>query len=192
MFHKNLWINNRWCWRFKFSYTNCNLVEHSLNYSETTGSLWFYSKDERTIFNTSIENIEHFNSFKYKAKLIGNTVDKGANGILKNAIIAALLKYLSSLWRSFKMPLINWNIESKLKWKKYCVLPWAGNENDINNNDNANNIIFTINGAKLFVPVVTLSARDNQKLSKLLRKEFGRPFYWNEYKTISENKNTTN
>ena len=90
------------------------------------------------------------------------------------------------------MPLINWNIESKLKWKKYCVLPWAGNENDINNNDNANNIIFTINGAKLFVPVVTLSARDNQKLSKLLRKEFGRPSYWNEYKTISENKNTTN
>ena len=115
MFHKNLWFNNRWCWRFKFSYGNCNLVEYSSNYSETTGSLWFCSKDERTIFNTSIENIDHFNSFKYKAKLIGNTVDKGANGILKNAIIAVLSKYLSSLWRSFKMPLINWNIESKLK-----------------------------------------------------------------------------
>ena len=28
-----------------------NLIEYSSNYSETTGSLWFYSKDEATNFN---------------------------------------------------------------------------------------------------------------------------------------------
>ena len=28
-----------------------NLIGYSLNYSETTGSLWFYSKDEATNFN---------------------------------------------------------------------------------------------------------------------------------------------
>ena len=56
----------------------------------------------------------------------------------------------------------------------------------------ANNIIFTIKDTKLDVPVVTLSARDNQKLSKLLSKVFERSVYWNEYKTKSENKNTTN
>ena len=28
-----------------------NLIEYSSNYSETTGSLWFYSKDEATSFN---------------------------------------------------------------------------------------------------------------------------------------------
>ena len=50
----------------------------------------------------------------------------------------------------------------------YCVLPAAGNEN-ANDNDNAN-IIFTIKGTKLYVPVVTLSARDNQKLSEILTK----------------------
>ena len=33
---------------------------------------------------------------------------------------------------------------------------------------------------------------NNQKLSKLLSKKFGRLVYWNEYKTQSENKNTTN
>ena len=32
-----------------------------------------------------------------------------------------------------------------------------------NNNDNDNKIIFTITGTKSYVPVVTLSERDNQK-----------------------------
>ena len=45
----------------------------------------------------------------------------------------------------------------------------AGNDNT---NGNPDNIIFTITDTKLFVPVVTLSARDNQKLSKFLSKEF--------------------
>ena len=58
-------------------------------------------------------------------------------------------------------------------------------------NTNANpNIIFTIKDTKLHVPVVTLSARQNKKLSKLLSKRFERSNYWNEYKTKSENKNT--
>ena len=39
---------------------------------------------------------------------------------------------------------------------------------------------------------VTLSARENQKVSKLLSKRFERLVYWNEYKTKTENKNTTN
>ena len=33
---------------------------------------------------------------------------------------------------------------------------------------------------------------NNQKLSKLLSKWFGRSVYWNKYKTKSENKNATN
>ena len=53
----------------------------------------------------------------------------------------------------------------------------AGNENDINNNDDGNNIIFTIKDTKLYVLVVSLSARDNQKLSKILRREFERSVY---------------
>ena len=68
----------------------------------------------------------------------------------------------------------------------------AGNENNINENANANNIIFTIKGTKLYVPVVTLSPRNNQKLSKLLSKGFERSVYWNEYKTKSDNKNAAN
>ena len=65
----------------------------------------------------------------------------------------------------------------------------AGNDNTI---ANLKNIIFTIKDTKLYVPVVTLSVKYNQKLAKLLSKGSERSAYWNEYKTKSENKNTTN
>ena len=51
---------------------------------------------------------------------------------------------------------------------------------------------FTIKDTELYFPVVILSVKDNQKLSKLPSKVFERSVYWNEYKTKSENKNTTN
>ena len=73
---------------------------------------------------------------------------------------------------------------------KALCLSVASTDNTNGNNDDNN--IFTINDTKLYVPVVTLSARDNQKLSKLLSKGFERSVYWNEYNTKYENKNTTN
>ena len=81
------------------------------------------------------------------------------------------------------MPLINCKVELKFKWTNYCLLSAAGADNKI---------VFTIKDTKLCVPVVTLSARDNQKLPNLLSKGFERSVYVNEYKTKSENKNTTN
>ena len=66
----------------------------------------------------------------------------------------------------------------------------AGNDN-VNNND-SNNIIFTIKDKKLCVPAVALSAREIEKLSKLYGKGFENSVYRNEYKTKSKNKNTTN
>ena len=65
-----------------------------------------------------------------------------------------------------------------------------------NENDNANvdsdNVSFTIKGTKLYVSALTLSAKNNQKLSKFLRKGFERSVYWREYKNKCENQNTTN
>ena len=87
--------------------------------------------------------------------------DNDANGILKNATIAAPLKYLSNFWRSFEMQLINCKVELKLRWSKHCVLSASGIDNANCNTDN-NNIIFTIKDTKLYVRGVTLSARDNQ------------------------------
>ena len=43
-----------------------NLIEYSSNYSETTGTLWFYSKDEASNFDADIQNVDDFKPFKYK------------------------------------------------------------------------------------------------------------------------------
>ena len=45
-----------------------NLIEYSSSYSETKGSLWFYSKDAATKFNADIANDNNFKCFMYKAK----------------------------------------------------------------------------------------------------------------------------
>ena len=87
------------------------------------------------------------------------------------------------------MPSINCKVELKFKQTKYCALFAAGNDNV---NANSNKIIFTVKDAKLYVPVVALPARDNQKLSKIFSKGFERSVYCNEYKTKRENKKTKN
>ena len=108
-------------------------------------------------------------SFKYKASLIGNTEDNGRKNGVK---IVVPLKYLSNFWRSLEMPLINCKVELSLKWYERCLLTAA------------TTATFKITDAKLYVPIVTLSAEDNAKLSKLLSEGFKRPVYWNKYKVI--------
>ena len=61
-----------------------------------------------------------------------------------------------------------------------------------NGNGDDNNIIFTMTDTTLYVPVVTLSPRDNKKLSRLFSKGFKRSVYWNEYQIKSDSKNKAN
>ena len=63
------------------------------------------------------------------------------------------------------MPFINCKVELNLKWKMHCVLDSANIDNP---NANFNNVTFTIKDTKLYVLVVTLSAKDYQKLSNSL------------------------
>ena len=122
------------------------LIEYRSSYSETTGSLWFYSKNEATNFAPNIANNNNLESSEYKAKSVGNTEATGTNKMLKNATIAVPLKYLSNFWISLQMSLINCKIVLKLKWTKYCVLSTVGADKD---NVNTNNIIFIIKDTKL-------------------------------------------
>ena len=73
------------------------------------------------------------------------------------------LKYLTNFQKSLEMRLINFKIELKLKWIKYCVLSANGNDDAYNNNNSNNNnnnnvdkISFTLKPKKLSVPVVNL------------------------------------
>ena len=56
-----------------------NLIECSSSYSETTGTLWLYSKDEASNFNADIANDDNFKSFKYKSKLFGSKAAQAEN-----------------------------------------------------------------------------------------------------------------
>ena len=85
------------------------------------------------------------------------------------------------------MPLINCEVELKLIWSKHFFLSVGGTDN-VNGNNDDNNIIFTIKDTKLYVPVVTLLARDNHNLLKLLSKGFEGSVYWKEYKTKTDKK----
>lgn len=87
------------------------------------------------------------------------------------------------------MLLINCKVELKFKWTKYCVLSANGNDND---DAICNNIILTTKDSKLYVPILTLSAKGNQKLTKIMGKGLERSVYQNEYTTKSANNNRTN
>ena len=59
-----------------------NLIEYSDSYSDTSGTLWKFKKDEQPIDNNgAFINITAKSSlsFKYKSNLIGDTVADGAN-----------------------------------------------------------------------------------------------------------------
>ena len=101
-----------------------NLIEYSDNYSDTSGSLWNFKRDE-IIGNINITN-NTSSSFKYKSNLIGDTDADGANRRKENVKIAVPLKYLSNFWRSLEMPLINCKTELSLKWYEECILSSAG------------------------------------------------------------------
>ena len=81
------------------------------------------------------------------------------------------------------MRLINRKVELSLIWIENCVLTAAA-IGDNANDTGADSATFEITDAKLYVPIVTLSAEDNAKLSKLLSKGFKRTVYWNKYKVI--------
>ena len=86
------------------------------------------------------------------------------------------------------MFLINCKIHLELNWTKNCVMYGHDTYAD---GDNANNreTTFKITNTKLYVPIVTLSTKDNVILTKQLNEGFKRPAYWNEYKTEKESMN---
>ena len=78
-----------------------SLIEYSDNYSDSSGSLWQFKKDE-IINNADMTKANNDPSFKYKANLIGNTETNGTKNGVK---ITVPLKYLSNFWRSLGTPL---------------------------------------------------------------------------------------
>ena len=85
------------------------------------------------------------------------------------------------------MPLINCKIHLELNWNNNCVMysadTYAGDDNA-----NDRETTFNITSTKLYVPIVTLSTKDNVNLTKQLNEGFKISVYWNEYKSKIETK----
>ena len=77
------------------------------------------------------------------------------------------------------MLLVNCKIKLNLTWKKECVL-----------SNQAGDAVFIINDTKLYVPVVTLSKKDDKDFIEQQNKGFQRSIYWNEYKAKEQNEDT--
>ena len=118
-------------------------------------------------------------SFKLKIKFFKPLLAANT-GVFKDVKVAVPIKYLSNFWRSLEMPLINCKIHLELNWSKDCVMSTIADTTS------------KITNTKLYVPIATLSSKDNVKLVKLLEEGFKRPAYWNEYQTKIETRNLDN
>ena len=83
------------------------------------------------------------------------------------------LKYLSNLWRTLGMPLIDCEINLILTWSANCVIVSINKANQ--------NATFAITNTRVYVPVVTLSTQENAKLLQQLKSRFKRVINWNKY-----------
>ena len=74
-----------------------NLIEYSDNYSDTSGSLWQFKRDEQPIDNNGASinlTANNSSSFKYKSNFIGDTVADGAKRKKEGVKIVVPLKHL--------------------------------------------------------------------------------------------------
>ena len=76
---------------------------------------------------------------------------------------------LSNFWRTPEMPLINCEVSLILTWSPTCVITSSTGKGK-----------FKITDTNLYVPVVILSIKDNEKLLQQLRSGFKRVINWNK------------
>ena len=176
-----------------------NLLEYSKNYRKSTGFLFNYCRAEPNSGGEGNGNnrinylIKDSESFNYKSSITGKLE---GNNTEKNTEIAIPLKYLSNFLRNLDMPPINCKVSLTLSWyKNYLTTSRATREGDITtvtvriNNNNPTNVVFKITNCKLYVPVVTLSAEEDNELLNKLKSGFKRTIKGNKY--ISQMSNQT-
>ena len=99
------------------------------------------------------------------------------------------------------MPLINCEISLTLTWSENCVLTdiktqtaaAAQGDNPARERiDAPTNATFKITDTKLYVPVVTLSTKDDNNFLEQLKSGFKRTIKWNKYRSEMTNQTKTN
>ena len=167
-----------------------NLLQYIKNYSKKFCYFWNYYMDEladETNDNDNPnKNVINSKSFKYKTSITGRTYnvprritnadrnpannpnyDQDKKGT-KEVKIAVPFKNLGNFWKSLNTPLVNCEVSLALSWSERCVI--TSMEKRIlvagqpNRGDSAESTAFKITDCKLYVPIVTLSAENDNKL----------------------------
>ena len=109
------------------------------------------------------------------------------------------LKYLSNFWRTLDIPLINSEISLTLTCSENCVITSKATRDadpdadpTVAETNNPINGVFKITDCKLYVPVVTLSAENDNKLLEQLKTGFKRTITWNKYRSEMSNQTKNN
>ena len=157
--------------------------------------------------------IQHHTILKQKITNKYNALTAEAANLQVIQTIIIPLKHLGNFWHELNMPLINCEVELKLKWNKNCVLfskatanarlvrneirdaqgniktPFRAARAAINTPTNAT---VTVTDCKLYIPVVTLRAADDNKLLNSLKSGFKRTITWNKYQSTITNQAANN
>ena len=171
-----------------------NLLKYSENYSKTSASLWNYYRDDLTDEanddNGPNKNVINSKSFKDKTSITGSTynvprriADADGNPVnipnydqnkrgTKEFEIAVPLEHLGNFWNSLNIILINCEVSLTLSWSETCVITSmekrlvraAQGDNQAVYGHSPERATFKIKDTKSYIPVVTLSAENDNKL----------------------------
>ena len=133
------------------------LIEQNDNYSKKSGSLWQSYRHELALSDAATLTSFPINSasFKIKQKIAKFSRSCGTKAVQ----IVERLKYLSTFWTSYEIPLIYCEINLILTWSANCIISNAAANQDTT---------FRKTDTKLYVPVVALLAHDTAKLLQQL------------------------
>ena len=195
-----------------------NLLEYNKNFSNTSGSLWNYYRDQLTDEtnddngpNKSVINSESFN---YKTSIAGSTykffkklTDENGNFAnnpnhdrrkrgTKEVEIVVPLKYLSNFWKTLDMLLVNCEVSLTLSWSATYVITSMEKRvlvaGQPNRGGSSTSATFKITDTKLYIPVVILSTESDNKLLQQLKTGFKRTIKWNKYRSEMSNQTRNN
>ena len=150
--------------------------------------MWNYYRDEPnsdTDDNEIKHSIINSKTFGYKANFIGSVTH---NNSTKNDVkFVAPSKYLSNIWRSLNMGLINCEVELILTWFKNCVLISKSTRDDNYNGpidrkiNTPENAIFQITN-KMF-QLLLYQKKMTQKRLEQIKSGFKKTIKWNKYRS---------
>ena len=102
---------------------------------------------------------------------------------------------MSNFWRTLSMPpLINCEVSLTLTWSENWVITSIERRVITNTqwDTSPTNATFEITDTKLYVPVVTLSTKDDNNFLEQLTSGFKRTIKWNKYRSEMTNQTKTN